>query len=106
MINKVALTKANVTDAQGMQHVCPSQGAIYADKGYCVKSARNAAKKNGCHLAAIKKNNMKDKNYDLDKWISGIRVRYRGLVKNLFSAFMQAIVFNTKRRITLEYSVP
>ena len=34
MINKVAITPANVTDAQGLKHVCPSQGAIYADKGY------------------------------------------------------------------------
>jgi IS5 family transposase len=115
MINKVALTKANVTDANGMQHVCPKQGAIYADKGYCVRPARIAAARNGCHLAAIKKNNMSGKNHDLDHWISKIRapyervfskinkrVRYRGLVKNLFSAFMQAIVFNTKRGAILE----
>ena len=27
MINKVAVTPANVTDAQGMKHVSPSQGA-------------------------------------------------------------------------------
>ena len=35
MINKVAITPANVTDAQGLKNICPSQGAIYADKGYC-----------------------------------------------------------------------
>ena len=38
MINKIAITPANVTDAQGMKHVCPSQGAIYADKGYCAST--------------------------------------------------------------------
>jgi IS5 family transposase len=57
MINKVAVTKANITDAQGM--VCPRQGAIYADKGYCTDPTRTAAAIKGCHLAAIKRNNMK-----------------------------------------------
>jgi IS5 family transposase len=114
LINKIAVTKANVTDAQGMKHVCPKQWAIYADKGYCVKPAKVAAAKRVGHLAAIKKNNMKGKNRDLDRWISVIRapyervfskickrVRYRGLVKNVFSAFMQALVFNTKRMSVL-----
>jgi IS5 family transposase len=118
MINKVALTKANVTDAQGMRHVCPRQGAIYADKGYCTKPARTASAIKGCHLAAIKRNNMKGKNHDLDRWISGIRapyervfskiekrVRYRGLVKNFFAALMQALCFNIKRFAILEFSI-
>ena len=39
LINKVAITPANVTDAKGLKHVCPSQGAIYADKGYCIAPA-------------------------------------------------------------------
>lgn len=34
LINKIAITPANLTDAKGMIHVSPSQGAIYADKGY------------------------------------------------------------------------
>lgn len=29
LINKVAITKANVTDAQGFQHVAPNAGATY-----------------------------------------------------------------------------
>jgi hypothetical protein len=33
LINKVALTPANITDAKGLKHVLPSSGAIYADKG-------------------------------------------------------------------------
>ena len=92
LINKVAITPANTTDAKGMKHVCPEQGAIYADKAYCTKAARKTAAKRRCHLAAIKKNNMKNKNKDLDCWITGIRspdervfskqnkrVRYRGV---------------------------
>lgn len=55
MINKVAVTPANITDAQGFAHVCPSQGAVYADKGYCLKPAQDAAKRKNVHLAAIKR---------------------------------------------------
>jgi IS5 family transposase len=114
MINKVAITPANLTDAQGLKHVCPSQGAIYADKGYCVKPAKQAAARKGCHLAAIKKNNMKDKNADQDRWYSKIRApyervfsgaskrtRYKGVAKNQFTAFMEAICFNLKRLLVI-----
>ena len=52
LINKVAITPANVTDAQGMKHICPTQGAIYGDKGYCTAPARTSAARRGCHLAA------------------------------------------------------
>jgi len=110
LINKVAITPANVPDAKGYKNVCPDQGATYADKGYCTKGANRAAKRKVCHLRAIKKNNMKDKNKDLDRWISSIRasyesvfskqrkrVRYCGISKNQFAAFMEAICFNLKR---------
>ena len=39
LINKVALRPANVTDARGLKHVCPSQGAVYVDKGYVRREA-------------------------------------------------------------------
>jgi len=110
LINKVAITPANVPDSKGFKNICPSQGAIYADKGYCTKFVKNESIKNGCHLAAIKKNNMKEKNRDLDRWYTKIRspyervfskqnkrVRYKGVAKNQFSAFMEAICFNLKR---------
>jgi IS5 family transposase len=115
LINKVATTPANVTDAQGMKHVTPEQGAIYADKGYCTEPARKAAKRKGCHLAAILKNNIKGKNRDKDRWYSKIRapyervfsqqnkrVRFRGVAKNQFAAFMEAICFNLKRLAVLD----
>lgn len=114
LINKVAVTPANKTDAKGMEHVCPDQGAVYADKAYCTKAARKTAAKKSCYLAAIKKNNMKNKNRDLDRWYSAIRspyervfsqqnkrVRYCGVAKNQFAAFMEAICFNLKRLATL-----
>lgn len=110
MINKVAITPANVTDSQGFKHVCPKKGAVYADKGYCTSPARIAAMTKGVHLSAIKKNNMKNKNFDLDKYYTKLRspfervfsqdnkrVRYIGIVKNQFATFMYAICFNLKR---------
>lgn len=115
LINKVAVTPANLTDDQGFRHVCPRSGAVYADKGYCVKPVVRETKRRGIHLAAIKKNNMKDKNRDLDRWLSGIRapyervfsqqnrrVRYGGIAKNQFAEFMNAICFNIKRLLVIE----
>lgn len=110
LINKVGLTPANVSDSFGFKHVSPSEGATYLDKGYCVGLARRIAKAKGLHLAAIKKNNMKSKNKDKDRWYSSLRfpyervfsqrekrVRYRGIAKNQFALFMQWICFNLKR---------
>lgn len=115
LINKVAITPANVTDAQGFRHVCPRGGAVYADKGYCTSPAKIAAKAKGVHLGAIKKNNMKSKNFDLDKYYTKLRspyervfsqdnkrVRYVGIAKNQFATFMNAICFNLRRLCVLE----
>lgn len=115
LINKVAITPANITDASGFKHVCPSQGASYMDKGYCISPAPRIAKAKGVHLGAIKKNNMKSKNKDQDRWYSSVRapyervfsqrekrVRYRGVAKNQFACFMQAICYNLKRLAVLD----
>lgn len=115
LINKIAITPANIIDSKGLKHIIPSQGAIYADKGYCDINAKIAAAKKEIHLASILKNNMKDKNKDLDKWYSFLRApyervfsklpkraRYRGIAKNQFTAFMEAIAFNLKRWLILE----
>jgi IS5 family transposase len=114
LINKVAIPPDNVTDSSGFKHACPSQGACFLDKGYCINLAPKIADKKGVHLAVIKKNNMNNKNKDQDRWYSGIRspyervfsqrerrVRYRGVAKNQFAAFMQAICFNLKRIVVL-----
>lgn len=72
LINKVAATPGDVTDAQGLKHICPDQGAVFGDKGYCIKPARDAIKRKGCHNATIKKVNMTGKNRDKDHWLSQI----------------------------------
>jgi IS5 family transposase len=119
MINKVAITQASVIDSKGMKHVIPAQGAVHADKGYCDKNAKAAAAKRGLHLAALKKNNMIGKNKDLDRWRSKLRspyervfsktrkrVRYLGIEKNQFTAFMESIAHNFKRIVVLHEIYP
>ena len=119
MINKVAITQASVIDSKGMKHVTPTSGAVYGDKGYCDKNAKAAAAKRNLHLAAMKKNNMIGKNKDLDKWYCKLRspyervfsktnhrVRYQGIQKNQFTAFMESIAHNFKRSIVLNDLYP
>jgi IS5 family transposase len=110
MINKVAVTPANLTDAKGMKLVLPRQDSVYADKGYCTKSTRIAAVAKNVHLCAVKKDNMQGKNFDLDKYYTKIRspfervfahdnkrLRYMRIAKNQFAEFMNAICFNLRR---------
>jgi transposase, IS5 family len=119
MINKVAITKASTIDSKGMKHVVPDQGAVHVDKGYCDKNAKAAAAKKGLHLAAVKKNNMIGKNKDLDRFYTKMRspyervfsktshrVRYLGIEKNQFTAFMESIAHNFKRMVVLSEEAP
>ncbi len=114
LVNKVAATPANVDDAKGLRHVCPDQGAVYADKGYCTAPAQRELKRKGCHSAVIKKNNMAAKNRDKDRWLSKMRapyervfskrskqVRYRGQAKVQFQVACTAIGHNLKRLVVL-----
>ncbi len=86
-----------------------------SDKGYCTKQARETAAKKCIHLSAIKLNNMRDKNKELDKWRSKLmspyervfsqcnkRARYIGIAKNQFAEFMWAMSFNLKILLALD----
>lgn len=119
LINKVAVTPANITDAKAIRHVLPKTGAIYADKGYACKENQALAKAKKLKLNAIKKNNAKDKDKDFDKWVSKIRapyervfskssnkVRYLGTAKNQFAEFFKAMSFNLKRLLVLNQQHP
>lgn len=52
------------------------------DKGYCDKNANKAALAKGVHLCAIKKNNMKGKNRDLDRYYTAIRAPFEHVFPN------------------------
>ena len=114
LINKVAITPGNIPDSKVLKNVCPSRGVVFMDKGYATKEVQNVLRSRGCEDGVIKKNNMKDKNRDLDRWRTGIRspyesvfsktshrVRYRGVCKNQFLGFMEALSFNLKRLLVL-----
>ena len=59
VINKVAITFANVIDSKGFERVAPKQGVVHADKAYCDHNCQRVAKANNLHLCAIKKNKRK-----------------------------------------------
>jgi len=114
LINKIAVTPANITDQKGLKYVCPNSSMIFADKQYCCKRAQEIMESKNCHSAAILKNNMLNKNKDKDRWISKVRApfegvfskmskrtRYRGLAKVKMQVFWEAIVFNVKRLAVL-----
>jgi IS5 family transposase len=111
ILPKVARDKQ---DSKGYKHVMPNSGATYVDKGYCTKPAKQFAARKGVHLCAVKKNNMKGKNFDLDRYYTKLRapfervfaqdnkqLRYIGIAKNQFAEFMNAICFNLRRLIIL-----
>jgi len=115
IITKTAVTPANEPDDAGLELVCPNSGMVVLDKAYCTPKAQKTIKAKGCHSGAILKNNMKNKNHDKDKFLTKLRspyenvfskrqkrCRYRGIRKNQFQAFMEALVFNFKRLITIE----
>ena len=112
MITKIAVTPANVSDARGAKHILPKSGAVTGDKGY-VGAIREMLRR-GLHPMVIKRRNMKDKNADLDRWITKLRcpyertfskqnnrVRYRGVVKNQGAEFLYAIAYNFRRLLVL-----
>jgi len=110
LITKTVVTPANVSDHRVLKEICPSGGMVFADKGYCGREAQKTLAARGCHSGVILKRNMKEKDIDKDRWLSkvrmpfegvfaglGKRARYRGIVKNLFQALMEALAFNLKR---------
>jgi len=114
-ITKVAATPANITDGKALKHICPNGGQVYADKGYCDKSAQRTMKLKGCNSMAILKNNMKNKEFKRDAKISKLRmpfervfskqskrVRYKGHAKVQFQVLMQAMAHNFKRLIAID----
>lgn len=115
MIIKVAITPANLPDSQGLKHICPRGSIVYGDKAFSTKTAQRILRQKGCENATIKKNNMRGKNFDLDRhrtrWRMPFesvfskqpkRTRYRGQLKNQFAGFMDAMAHNLKRLVKLE----
>ena len=106
MINKIAVTPANIPDSHALKHIAPRKGEVYADKGYCGKKALEIANDKGCILKAIKRVNMKNKNKREDRKINTKRrpfermfahmkkkVRYLGSRKKSVCQFYESYLF-------------
>lgn len=114
LVKKVAVTAANVPDFKVVEQVLPEQGAVFADKLYDTKKTEAFIRARGCHPATIRRTTNKEKNRDLDRWRSAVRMpfegvfskmskfaRYRGHAKVVLQAFFQALVHNLKKAVRL-----
>jgi IS5 family transposase len=112
LIEKTAITPANVLDFAAVDQICPTAGMIFLDKLYDVLKTYKIILSHGCYPGTIRKNNNKEKNFQQDKWRSqmrmpyegtfshlGKRARYRGQTKVAFQNFAQSICFNLKKAI-------
>ncbi len=118
LISKTTVTPANVLDYAVVNQICPKEGYIFMDKLYDTKDTDTKIKASGCSPGTLRKNNNPNKNYDLDRWRSGIRMpyegtfsklskraRYRGQTKVAFQNFGQSIAYNLKKAIRYTQSV-
>lgn len=112
LVNKLAVTPANVLDFKTVKNICPSQGMVFTDKLYDCHEANFWIRAHNCSAATIRKNNNPNKNKDLDRWRSSIRMpfegtfskrrrraRYRGQMKVTFQYFFEAVVHNLKKAL-------
>jgi len=112
LISKTTVTPANVLDYQVVEQICPEQGYAFMDKLYDTKKTDQKIKASGCFPGTIRKNNNPNKNSDLDKWRSHMRMpyegtfsklrkraRYRGKTKVAFQNFGESICFNLKKAL-------
>ncbi len=114
LIDKLAVTPANVLDFEILPNICPRHALVFMDKLYDTKKSDLILKMNNCAAGTIRKNNNKNKNHDLDSWHSKIRMpfervfskqnkrtKYRGTVKVLFQCFAEAICHNLKAAVKI-----
>ena len=113
LIDKLALTPANVLDPHALKNICPESQMIFMDKLYDTKKSNLILTANSCASGTIRKNNNKNKNRDLDSWRSKIRMpfegtfskmrkraKFRGQAKVTMQCFFEAICHNLKKGIT------
>lgn len=114
LISGVAVTPANAPDYKAVKSICPNQGMVFMDKGYDYAEADRRLRENNCVPATLRKNNNKQKNFDLDRWRSGVRMpfestfskqnkraKYRGQTKVLFQCLAEALVYNLKKAVRI-----
>ncbi len=114
LIDKIAVTPANILDFQVLENICPKNCMVFADKLYDIKKSYSILKANYCHSGIIMKNSNKAKNRDLDRWRSKTRMpfegnfsklrkraKFRSEVKVLFQCLSEAICHNLKKAVSI-----
>lgn len=114
LVTGVAVTNASVPDFKAVGSILPKTGAVFMDKLYDTKKTDLLLKGRNIHAATIRKRNNPNKNRDLDRFRSAIRMpfegtfskmnrhaRYRGHAKVTLQAFMQALTHNLKKAVTV-----
>lgn len=114
LIDKLAVTPANVPDPKALKEIITKNTMIFMDKIYNQKKAYQTLEANNCHSGIIKKINNKTKNKDLDKWKSKTRMpfecnfsklrkraKFKSQVKVLFQCFSEALCHNLKKAVLI-----
>lgn len=114
LITKVVVTPANVPDFKAVKDIVPNQGMVFMDKGYDYNEVDRRIRANNCIPATLRKNNNRQKNHDLDRWRSGVRMpfestfskqnkraKYRGQLKVAFQCLAEALVYNLKKAVRI-----
>lgn len=112
LISKTTVTPANVLDYQVVEQICPKEGYVFMDKLYDTKDTDTKIRASGCSPGTIRKNNNPNKNKDLDRWRSSMRMpyegtfsklpkraRYRGQTKVALQNFGESIAYNLKKAV-------
>lgn len=115
LIDKLAITPANVLDPHALKNICPKNQMIFMDKLYDTKKVNQILKANNCASGIIRKNNNKDKDRNLDSWRSKTRMpfegtfskirkraKFKGQTKVTMQYFFEAICHNIKKGITIK----
>lgn len=114
LVKKVAVTAANAQDFAMIASVAPDAGTVFMDKMYDTKKTDRILLALGLHPSTLRKNNNSEKNRDLDRWRSGVRMpfegtfsrmnkraKYRGHAKVTMQCFLEAMVYNLKKATRL-----
>jgi Transposase and inactivated derivatives, IS5 family len=112
LINKTTVTPANVLDYQVINQILPKGGYVFMDKLYDTKKTDRVIQGSGCSPGTIRKNNNRNKDPDLDKWRSQMRMpyegtfsklskraRYKGKTKVAFQNYAESIAYNLKKAV-------
>lgn len=119
LIAKVAVTAANVQDFAVVKNIAPKTGTVFMDKMYDTKNTDGVLRARGLHPSTLRKNNNHEKNRDLDRWRSGIRMpfestfskqskraRYRSHAKVTMQCFLEATIHNMKKAVRILFAPP